>query len=106
MTECVYRGAWGVDGRIAYVEGPTGISGLAHSCEKARLFEWGTHGPGTVELAAAIVSDLVAKERQRNAGEAQIRRLSDLLAAMPHDGFALSAGEIDHWISSTDSCGS
>jgi hypothetical protein len=98
----VYRGAWGIDGRIAYLEDPTGITALAHDCEKARLFEWGTQSPGTVELAAAIVSDLVAKDSRRTASQAQIRRLSELLAAMPHDGFALREGEIDRWIRSAD----
>jgi glutamine phosphoribosylpyrophosphate amidotransferase len=95
----LYCAAWGTDGRIAYVRQPNGLRPLRMDSRRAHLIEWGAESSGTELLAAAILRDLRPEQAESEAGR---RSIAQLLAAMPSEGFALSAEALVRVIENND----
>ena len=70
-------------------------------------FEWGYGGSGPADLALALLADVLGEEPTREAldgGALPFRSWllhqdlkADLVAAFPHNGWRVSAGEIAAW---------
>ena len=90
----VYRGAWGEDGRLIYVDDAKGARPLL-PLPDALAAEWGTDAPRSMRLAQAILLDATDDPAlaHRLAGS-----FSELLARLPSCGFALSSDEVLDWV--------
>jgi hypothetical protein len=95
LTPCVYRGSWGEDGPIAFVQVGDRIAALGSDPCVAAAIDWGTHAQGTGLLARAILEHLLDDpvDVERHAPH-----LTELLARLPRQGFALCEEEILGWL--------
>jgi hypothetical protein len=91
----VYRGGWGEDGPIAFVQVGDRIAALGTDPCVAAAIDWGTHARGTGLLARAILEHLLDDPL---AVEGHAPHLTELLASLPRHGFALSEDEILGWL--------
>ena len=90
----IYRGAWGEDGRLVYVDDAKGARPLL-PLPDALTAEWGTGAPRSLRLAQAILRDATGDpELAKRLGGP----FSELLARLPTRGFALSRDEVLQWI--------
>ena len=90
----VYRGAWGEDGRLVYIDDPAGARPLLPMPE-ALVVEWGTDPRRSECLAHAMLRDATGDP------EVTVRlgaTFSELLARLPSHGFALSRDEVLRWV--------
>ena len=93
----VYRGAWGVDGRIVWVQTPDGPRSLGVHDTSVGLYgwqEWGTDAAACATLAETILRDAT--------GDAEVafrmrKSFATLLANFPASGFAISRQEVKRW---------
>jgi hypothetical protein len=95
LTPRVYRGSWGEDGPIAFVQVGDRIAALGSDPCVAAAIDWGTPAQGTGLLARAILAHLLDEplDVDRHAPH-----LTELLASLPRDGFALRDEEILGWL--------
>ena len=90
----VYRGAWGEDGRLVYIDDPAGPRPLLPMPD-ALAVEWGTDPRRSVCLAQAILDDATG---DREVTDRLDGPFSELLARLPSHGFALSRDEVLQWV--------
>jgi hypothetical protein len=95
----VYRGAWGEDGRLVYIDEPGGARPLLPMPDAAAA-EWGTDARRSLCVAQAIL--------HHATGDAELtdrlaKAFSELLARLPSHGFALSRDEVLEWITAESS---
>jgi hypothetical protein len=95
VTPRVYRGSWGEDGPIAFVQVGDRIAALGSDPRVAAAVDWGTHARGTGLLARAILEHLLDDPLDV---ETHAPHLTELLASLPRDGFALREEEILGWL--------
>lgn len=91
----VYRGCWGMDGRIAYRDENGSAHAIVRDGEALRLIGWGVESEGCELLARAILQDVTGNEAVAVSHSA---RLAAVLARFPSEGFALSRREVLEWL--------
>jgi hypothetical protein len=91
----VYRGCWGMDGRIAFREDAGAARATIVDFEATRLIGWGAESEGCEVLARAILEDATGSQALAASHGA---RLAEVLARFPNEGFALSRREVLDWL--------
>jgi hypothetical protein len=91
----VYRGCWGMDGRIAYRENNGSARAAIVDRDAIPLIGWGAESEGCELLARAILQDATGSP---TLAASHGPRLAELLARFPSEGFALSRREVLDWL--------
>lgn len=91
----VYRGCWGMDGRIAYRDEDGSAYAIVSDYESLRAIGWGDESEGCELLARAILQDATGSPAIAASHGA---RLAEVLARFPSEGFALSRREVLEWL--------
>jgi hypothetical protein len=94
-ASCVYRGAWGIDGRIAYIDDGGTLRPILDGGDAVHVIEWGAPSVGCERLARAILQHATGDHRVAQAwGEG----FAEVLSRFPHQGFALTHAEVLRWV--------